>query len=271
VPGVFEVGRKRLKGYAWARGRGQRWTTVSEHAKRLMCQSLGIPPNDVRRIYNGVPQLPAESHGADGAAAAAAALVERDRADVRRELALAPDAKVLLSVGRLVPPKGLDRVIKAAPHVLSEFPDVRFVWVGDGAGRDALAVQAREYGVADRIVFAGQRSDVPRFLLAADLFVFPSLFEAFGLALAEAMACGVPVVASDAGGIPELVTHREHGVICRSGDSAALLEALRWALRNPDEMKRMADNARCRAAQFPEQRMIDETLGLLEETAGLPR
>ena len=70
-----------------------------------------------------------------------------------------------------------------------------------------------------------------------------------------------------AGGIPELVTHGEHGVVCRAGDSADLLEAVRWALRHPDAMRRMAHNARRRAADFPEQRMTDEMLALLEETA----
>jgi glycosyltransferase involved in cell wall biosynthesis len=238
---------------------------VSEHAKRLLCQSLRITPAEVHRIYNGVPQPAMGTNGTQAAAQAAS-----DRAEIRRELGLPAEAKILLSVGRLVPPKGLDRVIQAAPHLLREFPDVRFVWVGDGAARDALAAQATEYGVGDRIVFAGQRSDVPRFLRAADLFVFPSLFEGFGLALAEAMAWGLPVVASDGGAIPELVTHHEHAVLCRAGDSADLLEALRWALRHPDEMRRMADNARTRAADFPEQRMLDETLALLESTAALP-
>jgi glycosyltransferase involved in cell wall biosynthesis len=182
---------------------------------------------------------------------------------------LAPDAPILLNVGRLVPQKGIDRLIQAIPHVVRDRPDVRFVLVGDGMLREPLEQQARELGAGGHVVFAGRRSDVPRLLRAADLFVFPSLYEGFGLALVEAMTYGLGVVATSCSNVPEIVTDREHGVLCRPDDSASLLEAIRWALAHPGEMGEMGRKARSRAAEFTEEKMINATLDLIERTARL--
>src|SRR5688572_21399048 len=255
----FNLTPKRQRAYEWARHRHQQWTANSDHTAKLLCESMKFPREAVERIYHGVPpaQVVENEHEQ----------VRRDRDDVRRELGLAPDAPILLNVGRLVPQKGIDRLIQAVPHVVRDRPDVRFVLVGDGMLREPLEQQARELGAGGHVVFAGRRSDVPRLLRAADLFVFPSLYEGFGLALVEAMTYGLGVVATSCSNVPEIVTDREHGVLCRPDDSASLLEAIRWALAHPGEMGEMGRKARSRAAEFTEEKMINATLDLIERTA----
>lgn len=261
IPRPFHVTPKRLRGYNWARQRRQQWTAVSDYTARLLRESLGFPPDAVQRIYNGVPAAPPPEECRDPSGC---------RAAVRTELGIPTDSTILVTVGRLAPQKGLDRLIQAAPHIVRERPDVRFVLVGDGILREQLEQQAREYGVSGQICFAGQRSDVSRLLRASDLFVFPTLYEGFGLALVEAMAHGMGVVSTCSTNIPEIVTDHEHGLLCRADDSAALLESTRWALAHPEEMKEMGRRARARAADFTEERMVEQTLDVLERTARLP-
>jgi glycosyltransferase involved in cell wall biosynthesis len=157
------------------------------------------------------------------------------------------------------------------PHLIKEFPDVKFVWVGDGELREDLINKVREYGIEDKVLFLGYRSDVPRLLKSADLFVFPTHYEGQPFALLEAMGHGLPIVTSDASGIPELIENRVHGLLFRTGDSCDLSEALRWALMHSDSMKEMARNAQQRVQEFSEERMVKETLGVLKKLADLEK
>jgi glycosyltransferase involved in cell wall biosynthesis len=257
IPHPFTVGGRRRKLLTWARRRGQNWTAVSQYTRRLLCESLGWAKDEVECIHNGAP-IPAVLDEAGRAAA---------RKALRDELGLDRNAIVALTTGRLVPQKGIARLIQAAPHVLAEAPDLRIVIAGDGPLGAELTQLAESYGVAGRLMFIGQRSDVPRLLAAADLFVLPTLYEGFSLALLDAVAHGLPVVSTDASSIPELIDDRVHGLLCKPDDSAALAQAMRWAVMNPAEMAAMGARARSRAADFTEQRMVDRTLELLERTA----
>ena len=140
---------------------------------------------------------------------------------------------------------------------------MRFIWVGDGDLRGTLESQLNEYQVTDKVFLLGYRSDVSRLLQASDLFIFPTHFEGGqSFAIAEAMAAGLPIITSDASGIPEVIHHRVHGVVFRTGDSCDLLESVRWALNHPGEMKHMADNAYERAQDFTEEKMLQNYLEL---------
>lgn len=129
-----------------------------------------------------------------------------ERARARSSLRIDPDETVLLHVGRLHRQKGVDLVIRALPRVLERVPDLRLVLVGEGDLRSSLEELAREEGVAERVRFEGPVADVAPYLAAADVFVFPSRWEAFGLALLEAMAVGLPAVAAPVGGITEVAS-----------------------------------------------------------------
>jgi glycosyltransferase involved in cell wall biosynthesis len=244
----------RRKIYAWARARKQQWIAVSENNRKLICESFEIPDNEVLRIYNGVKQIPDSS--TDNERKTQSTL----RHQVRRELGLPETSRLALTVGRLDPQKGYSDLIPVIPYIVREFPDVRFVWVGDGEQRDYLVSKVREYNVEDKVFFLGYRSDVPRFLKAADLFVFPTHYEGHSNALNEAMAQSLPIIASDASSVPEFISDKVHGRLFHTGDSHELLETLRWALRHPDEMQEMGRKARLRIQEFPEQRMFQETM-----------
>ncbi len=259
MPFPLDFNNQKLKAYAWARARNQQWISVSEHNRKVVSKSFKIPLDDVLCIYNGAKTVVSTASNLKPEEITTA------RFYLRQELNLPPTSRLALSVARLNLQKGHIDLIPAIPHLIREFPDLRLVWVGDGEEREKLVAKVREYGVEDQVLFLGYRSDVPRLLIAADLFIFPSRFEGQPFALIEAMVHGLPIVTSDTCGIPELIEHGVHGLLFRTGDSCDLLEATRWALRHPEEMQQMAINAKLRAQEFSEERMVKETLSVLQK------
>jgi glycosyltransferase involved in cell wall biosynthesis len=150
--------------------------------------------------------------------------------------------KTVCTVCRLVPWKGVDRLIKA----LTVIDNTRLVVAGEGAERHNLMRQARMHGVSNRVVFLGQigQNEVNAVLKQADVFVLNSSYEGLPHVVLEAMAAGVLVVATDVGGTAEVVTHRETGLLVQSGDDAALLSALRFSLAEAPECREMVSKAR---------------------------
>lgn len=243
------------KAYGWARSRNQQWISISENNRQLICQLFQADPQDILTIYNGAKRVPDCTTAEEQQAM---------RQQVREELGLPPSSQIALTVGRLDTQKGHVFLIPALPHLAKDFPDLQFVWIGDGNRRDELVNLLGTYGVTDRVHLLGYRSDVPRFLKAADLFVFPTLFEGGqSFAIAEAMAQGLPIVTSDASGIPEVIEHGLHGLVCRTADSCDLLENIRWALRHPQLMEEMAEQAKRRANDFSQEKMVQQLLEVL--------
>jgi glycosyltransferase involved in cell wall biosynthesis len=129
--------------------------------------------------------------------------------------------------------KRLDVLIEASARVLARYPDAEFLIAGDGPCRDELLELARRAGVVDRVRFLGHRDDVPGFLADADVFVLPSRSDASPNSIIEAMASGLPVIASAVGGIPEIVDHDKTGWLVPSGDPDALANAVLEMLAAP--------------------------------------
>lgn len=132
--------------------------------------------------------------------------------------------------------KRIDVLIAAAPRILERHPDAEFLIAGDGRHRQPLVEQARALGVLDRVRFLGHRDDVAAVHAMSDVFVLPSRSEAFPNAVMEAMASGLPVVASDVGGIPELVRDGRTGRLVPPGDSGALAAAILDLFDNPQRL-----------------------------------
>jgi len=175
------------------------------------------------------------------------------------EPALPKDGPVVGNVARLAPQKDHASLLEAA-RLLG---DVRFVIVGDGELREEL--ERRADGLP--VELTGARDDVPELLASFDVFAFPSLFEGLCLAVIEAQAAGVPVVATPVGGIRETVVDGETGLLVPTGDPAALAAAIRRLLDEPDLARRLAGEARRRVRErYSEQRMVELTLGLYEAT-----
>lgn len=164
----------------------------------------------------------------------------------RRELGIPAEGPIIGTVGRLVPIKGHECLLKAVPLVLAECPRATFVVLGDGPLLGRLRQVAAERGISDHVRFLGVRTDVPECLATFDLFAFPSINEGMGRALVEAMAMGVPVVATNVGGIPDVVVDGETGLLVPPGDDRALADALLELLRDPARRQEYGQGARRR-------------------------
>lgn len=168
---------------------------------------------------------------------------ETERAEMSKELGLRPEAFVVGHVGRFVPEKAHDDMIRAA--VLVERS--QWLFVGDGPRRKAIEQMASDSGVRHRVSFLGARSDVPRLLRALDLFCLPSWFEGMPNALVEAMAAGLPAVGTDVPGIVDLITPGKNGWLVPARDPAAMAEAIDRAAASSALLMEYGRNARQRA------------------------
>lgn len=183
----------------------------------------------------------------------------RSAAETRAELGLAPGEKLALTVARFTAQKGHDVLVAAAKTVLDSQRDVKFVLVGTGPEQDAIAEAVTAAGLGDNVILTGRRDDVADLMAAADLFVLPSHFEGLPLAVLEAMAAGVPVVATAVSGTLEAVG-KDHPFLVPAGDANALAQSILQALADPDAARAVATQAQERfAEQFTAQRMASET------------
>jgi 1,2-diacylglycerol 3-alpha-glucosyltransferase len=196
-----------------------------------------------------------------------------DTAAARRALALAPDDRVLLYVGRLDREKSVGRILAAFERVAGTVPRARLVLAGHGTEADALRRQAHALAIDDRVVFLGVRPHdaLVECYRAADVFVFASETETQGLVLAEAAACGLPAVTVSGPGCDEVVHDGETGVLTKP-DSAALAEAAIGLLLDPERRARMAARARAVAERdFDVRLQIDRTLALYADATARVR
>ena len=173
------------------------------------------------------------------------------------------DGVVVGNVARLAEQKGHRDLVAAAPAVLERYADARFVVAGDGELRDQLEALARPLG--DRFTFLGERHDVPDLLASFDVFAYPSRFEGLCLAVIEAQAAGVPVVATPVGGIVENVVDGDTGLLVPPNDPPALAQAILRVLDDPQLGRRLAERARPRALErYGRERMVERTLALYD-------
>ncbi len=145
---------------------------------------------------------------------------------LREEYGMEPGAEIVGVIARLEPEKGHPTLLEAWPTVLRRCADAYLLVVGEGSRRPALEAQARELRIAHRVVFAGRRDDIPAVTAALDVAVLPSYREAQGLTILEAMALGRPVVASNVGGIPEMIEDGVTGLLVPPHDAPALAAAI---------------------------------------------
>ena len=172
----------------------------------------------IRRIYNGVDLSRYEN--------------QEPCCTLPEEYGMEPGSQIVGVVARLEPEKGHPTLLEAWPAVLRSVPDAYLLIVGEGSRRDALEALTRDLHIAHRVVFTGRRDDVPAVTAALDVAVLPSYREAQGLSILEALALSRPVVASDVGGIPEVITDGVTGVLVPPHDPDALAAAIVRLLRD---------------------------------------
>lgn len=234
-------GRGHLSGqYAQAINGTEWWLTyeswrvicASHYMSRQVQDYFATPADKIDIIPNGV------------APGRFQALDKEDLGEFRRNYA-APDEKIVFYVGRIVDEKGVRVLVEAVPQVLARHNQVKFVIAGTGVILDQLRHRVWELGVQNRVYFTGFVPDETRDRLykVADVAVFPSLYEPFGIVALEAMASGTPVVVAETGGLAEVVRHSENGITVYPGDPGSLAWGILHCLQHPYWAQQRAENA----------------------------
>jgi glycosyltransferase involved in cell wall biosynthesis len=217
----------------WTLQRAGALTAITEDCRQHALRA-GAPAEAIRLVFNGT-DLRRFSPAASGQAI-----------DPR----FGPH--MIFACRQLFPRKGIRFLIQAAAELKPRFPDLKVVLAGDGFERADLVRLAEELGIASDVTFLGwvPNADLPPYYRASAVSVIPSLEEGFGIPAAEAMGCEIPVVASDAGGLPEVVEDGVTGVIVPRGDPHALAEAIASLLEDPERRRRMGKAGRERALRM---------------------
>jgi GalNAc-alpha-(1->4)-GalNAc-alpha-(1->3)-diNAcBac-PP-undecaprenol alpha-1,4-N-acetyl-D-galactosaminyltransferase len=180
----------------------------------------------------------------------------------------APESsQLIVTVGRLEPQKRFDVLLHAVTALKDKHPDWRLLILGDGSQQLTLRALAHELGLSEMVLFEGRQRDLETYYQRAAVFVSSSDFEGFPNALAEAMATGVPVIATDTAGASALVRHGEDGFVVARGDVTALGNRLEFLAQNPAERRRLGDNARQVTDRFPLGDIVHRWERLIESAA----
>lgn len=238
-----------------------RWKILNRFCDQIIAVSeitrhhyiaLGIRPEKIITVHNGIDMhhfMP----------------FRRPLAKERRELNVPEGSIVLVTVAVLRQPKGIQYMLKALPAILKRFPNVYYVVAGDGTYGDPLKALAASLGVEGRVVFLGHRSDIPAILAESDLFVFPTLMDAFPTVLLEAMAVGIPIVSSAVGGIPEILENEVNALLIQPANPVELNASCIRVLSDHDLARRLSASA----LQVVEERFdVRKQAGILADIYG---
>lgn len=184
----------------------------------------------------------------------------------RGDLGVPESVPLLVTAGALVGHKDIETLVAAMPLVLAQFSEARLVVAGEGELRPAIEAKIAQLGLAAAITMLGHRTDAPSIIRAGDVYVSSSWSEGLGTSVLEALACKTPVVATRAGGVPEMVLDGETGYLVPNRDPEALGKAVVDSLRNRDHARAMAEKGReLVEKQFVVERMIEGTIRVYEK------
>jgi L-malate glycosyltransferase len=207
-------------------------TSVSDYLKRETVDAFRVQPERIEVIPNFVdPEV-----------------YRRDRYPCWKTAFLRDGEKLVIHVSNFRPVKRVRDVVKTFARLSRQVPS-RLVLVGDGPERPEATDEARQQGVTDRVVFLGKQDSVAEIMACADLLLLPSQNESFGLVALEAMASGVPVVATRAGGLPEVVDDGVTGVLAEVGDVETMADGAAHILGDPDRWRATSEAARKSATE----------------------
>lgn len=238
------IDRAYLRATQWSIENSDVVTAVSHYLARTTVEDMGVRRDDIAVVHNAV----------DFERFAQA------KCFAPRARFASPDEKILMHISNFRAVKKTDDVVRVFAGVNARVP-ARLLMVGEGPERPTAMALAHELGVADRVVFLGSFPRVETLLCIADLFLLPSAKESFGLTALEAMASGVPVIASTIGGLPEVVEHGVSGYLHEVGDIERMTASALSLLENEDRHATFSTAARERArTQFDEATMVDTYL-----------
>lgn len=200
------------------------YIAISQKIKNVLI-SDGIAPDCIFLVHSGIDPARFQGVGAEHLTA---------------EFNLKDSEKIAINVAHLAGHKGQKYLVQAIPRVLAKFPETRFFIVGGGELLQELTQLADSLGLKDRLIFTGFREDVGAFYQLADLFVMSSIQEGLGTAVLDALAMKLPVVATRAGGLPEIITHGHNGLLVSPENPAALADGIIDMLTDSDGASQMA-------------------------------
>jgi sugar transferase (PEP-CTERM/EpsH1 system associated) len=225
-------------------GTHDRYVAVGQSVRQALIDNEGLPPGRIEIVYNGVDTSSVDDRHAV-------------RDSVRAELGVAADEFLVLQVARLDTIKDHATALRTIALAASRHAEIRLFLAGDGPEKPSIVQSIVHLGLEGRVVPLGMRNDVRRLLAAADAFLLTSVSEGIPVTVLEAMAAGVPVVATAVGGLTEILEDGATGLLAPAGDAAALSDALVRLADDRQLRTRLAAAARCRAqADFSESRMV---------------
>lgn len=250
----------------WSRYRTlTRWSNAVTY--RRNSRAIAVSKEVASQIRSRVP-VETVVHGIDWEMLAAQAGRDRAPERAREKLGLPEGAPVIATVGNFTAKKDHPTLLRAFVKVRSSHPEARLVLVGLGPMETKLRRLAGELGIDDAVLFTGMRDDVYELLPGFDLFVMSSRYEGLPIALLEAMACEVAPVTTAVGGIPEVLTDGENGLLVDPGEDAQLAGAIDRLLANDAERSRLGEQARQRARDFDIERAVQRIAGIYDDVLG---
>lgn len=180
------------------------------------------------------------------------------------QLGIETNERVISCISQARTEKGLEYLVRALPSVVERFPTLKLLIVGGGPLTDILKLLAQKLKIEKNVCFCGVRNDVERILSISEFTVLPSLTEGMPLALLESLAVGKPVIASNVGGIPEVIRDGEQGILVPPGDEKALATAINTLLSNVPRTQEMGKHAATRARAFDVKKGVAETIDLYQ-------
>jgi len=225
--------------------------TVSASLERGLIEVEGLPPSKIETIFNGIDvSMWGNKNGSKL---------------FRRSHGIGDTDFLVASIGRLVPFKGHKVLLEAASALVGENPRIKFVVAGDGPLKEELWAERKRLSLEKNVFFLGHIPEVKELLAAADIFVLPSLKEPFGLVLLEAMAAKLPIVATRAGGVPEII-NSESGILVAPNDPQALAAAVNRLFTDGGKRRLIVDKAYKRvSAEFSIEKMVALTDNLYRD------
>lgn len=223
------------------------YIAVCDSDARFLIEKKRVPANKVTIIPNGVDL-------------SRFANIRDARIAIRKSLGFSEADSVLILVARFHSGKGHRVLLEAMQLLLRSNLNAKLICLGEGTGESELLEWCRTSGIADSVRFVGYQPNIPEWLAAADINVLPSFYEGFPLTILEAMASGVPTVASQVGGIPEAIQDGVNGLLVPPGDPRKLADALSLLLRDPSVRKRFGQAARaCVLNKFSLEQQVSST------------
>ncbi len=223
-----------------------RFICVSEEVRQALVHGHGLSPERAITVHNGIDVSGHES--------------PREADEIRQSLHVSSDKIIISLLGRLVWVKGIDLFLQAAANLCKTHENVYFLVVGDGPLASALKEQEKELGLQGKCSFTGFQKDIPAILKITDILAIPSHSEGLPMVILEAMACGIPVVGSQIGGIPEMIEPGTNGFLIPPADAKSLAEKLSLLVNDKYLREKMGRAARGKVEEsFSEAKMIHET------------